>query len=102
MPWTARPGGTLITVVFHFPPFVFHLSSKGGSILAIFSRHIKGKLSPKPFGNRQKYFRGSFQFSILSQSKKYRHFGDLKFNNLGIFQSLKLRISMGKNPSDFS
>jgi len=34
--------------------------------------------------------------SVLSQFKKYRPSGNLKFNNLGIFQSLKLRILMEK------
>jgi len=53
-----------------------------------------------PFGKRQKYFKGSFQFSIvtilLSQFKKYQPSGKLKFSNFGIFQSLKLRILMEK------
>jgi len=34
--------------------------------------------------------------SVLSQFKKYLPSGILKFNNLGIFQSLKLRNLMGK------
>jgi len=33
---------------------------------------------------------------VMSQFKKYRPPGNLKFNYLGIFQSLKLRILMGK------
>jgi len=33
---------------------------------------------------------------VLSQLKKYHPSGNLKFNNLGIFQSLKLRNLMGK------
>jgi len=32
----------------------------------------------------------------LSKFKKYHPSGNLKFNNLGIFQSLKLRNLMGK------
>jgi len=40
--------------------------------------------------------------SVLSQLQKYHPPGNLKFNYLGIFQSLKLRILMGKNPSNFS
>jgi len=32
--------------------------------------------------------------SVLSRFKKYHPSGNLKFNNLGIFQSLKLRILM--------
>jgi len=39
-----------------------------------------------PFGNRQKYFRWSFQFSIVSIKKKYHPSGKPKFNNLSIFQ----------------
>jgi len=46
-----------------------------------------------PFGSRNIYFRGSFQFSIV---KKYHPSGNLKFNYSGIFQSLKLHISMEK------
>jgi len=34
--------------------------------------------------------------SVLSTFKKYHPSGNLKFNNLGIFQSLKLRNLMGK------
>jgi len=36
--------------------------------------------------------------SVLSQFKKYHLPGNPKFNYLGIFHSLKLRISMEKNP----
>jgi len=53
-----------------------------------------------PFGNRQIYFRGSFQ-SALSQFKKYHPSGNLKFNNLGIFQSSKLRILVEKKSFKF-
>jgi len=48
-----------------------------------------------PFGNRKKYFRGSFLFSIVSIKKNHPS-RNLKFYNLGIFQSLKLRILMEK------
>jgi len=51
-----------------------------------------------PFGNGKKYFRGSFQFSILKILKIY-HSGNLKFINLVIFQSFEFRISMEKNPN---
>jgi len=40
--------------------------------------------------------------SVLSQFKKYHPSGNLKLNNLGIFQSLKFRILMEKNPCNFS
>jgi len=49
-----------------------------------------------PLGNRKKYFRGSFS-SALPQFKKDHASGSMKFNNLGIFKSLKLRILVGKN-----
>jgi len=39
--------------------------------------------------------------SVLSQFKKYHPSEDLKFNNLGIAQSLKLRILMEKKSSQF-
>jgi len=45
------------------------------------------------FGNREKYFRGSFQLSIVEIKKKYHPAGNLIFNYLDIFYSLKLRIS---------
>jgi len=48
-----------------------------------------------PFGNRKKYFRGSFSSALL-QFKKYHPSESLKFNNFGIFQSLKLRILVEK------
>ena len=38
----------------------------------------------------------------MSQFKKYHPSENVKFNNLDIFQSLKLRILMRKNPYDFS
>jgi len=34
--------------------------------------------------------------SVFSQLKEYHSSGNQKFNNLGIFQSLKLRISVEK------
>ena len=46
-----------------------------------------------PFGNRKNIFEDLFS-SVLSQIKKYHPPRNLKFNYLGIFQSLKLRISV--------
>jgi len=40
--------------------------------------------------------------SVLSQLKKYHPSGNLKFNYLGIFQSLKLCISLAKSHFNFS
>jgi len=54
-----------------------------------------------PFGKRKKYFRGSFQFSIVT-IKEYHPSGNLTFPYLGIFHGLKLRILTGKNPFNFS
>jgi len=48
-----------------------------------------------PFGNWKIYFRGSFHFSIVT-IKKYHPSGNLKFNNLSVFQSLKLHIFTGE------
>jgi len=54
-----------------------------------------------PFGNRKKNILENLFSSVLSQFK-YHPSGNLKFNDVGIFQSLKLRILEGKNPSNFS
>jgi len=47
-----------------------------------------------PFGNRKKIV--DLFSLVLSEFKKYQPPGNLKFNYLGIFQSLKLRFSMEK------
>jgi len=50
-----------------------------------------------PFGNRKKIFwRISLVSSVLSQFKRHHPSGNLKFNNLDIFPSLKLRNLMAK------
>jgi len=51
--------------------------------------------SAMPFGKRKTYFRGSFQFTIIT-IQKISPPGNMKFNYLCIFQSLKLRISKEK------
>jgi len=48
-----------------------------------------------PFGNRKNILEDLFS-SVLSQFKKYHPSGNLKFNYLGISQSLNLRILMEK------
>jgi len=53
-----------------------------------------------PFGNRKNILEDLFS-SVLSLFKKYHPSGNQKFNNLGIFQSLKLRILVEKNPFNF-
>jgi len=40
--------------------------------------------------------------SVSSHFKQYHRSGDLKYNNLGIFQGFEFRILMEKNPSNFS
>jgi len=50
-----------------------------------------------PFGNRNKNILGELFSLVLPQFKKYHPPGNLNFNNFGIFQSLKLRISMEKS-----
>jgi len=45
-----------------------------------------------PFGKRIKYFKGSFSVQYCHNLKNNHPSGNLKLNNLGIFQSLKLRI----------
>jgi len=50
---------------------------------------------------KKKYFRGSFQFSIVT-IQKISLPGKLKFNYLRISESLKLRISMEKKTFNFS
>jgi len=40
--------------------------------------------------------------SVMPQFKKHHPSGNIKFNNLGTFKSFKLRILMGKKPSNFS
>jgi len=53
-----------------------------------------------PLGTRKNILENLFS-SVLPQFKKYHHSGNPKFNHLGIFQSLKFRILVGKNPSNF-
>jgi len=55
-----------------------------------------------PFGKRKKYFRRSYQFSIVTILEKHHPSRNMKLNNLGNFGSLKLRILMGKKTSNFS
>jgi len=49
-----------------------------------------------PFGNRKKNILEDLFSSVLSQFKKYHPSGNLKFYNLGIIKSLKLRILVKK------
>jgi len=49
-----------------------------------------------PFGNRKENILDDLFSSVLSLFKKYLPSRSLKFKNLGIFQSLKLRILVEK------
>jgi len=49
-----------------------------------------------PLGNRKKNILEDLLSSVLSQFKKYHPSGNLKFNNLDIFQILKLHILIEK------
>jgi len=57
---------------------------------------IINQLPPSDAGRKQKNILEDLFSSVLSQFKKYRLSGNLKFNNLGIFQSLPFRILAGK------
>jgi len=48
-----------------------------------------------PFDNRKKNILWDLCGPVLSEFKKYHTSGNLKFNNVGIFQSSKLLILMG-------
>jgi len=61
-------------------------------------------INPQPPSNavrKKNVFEDLFS-SVWSQLKKYNSSGNLKFNNLDIFQSLKLRILLEKNHFNFS
>jgi len=49
-----------------------------------------------PSGNRKNNILEELFSSVLSQFKRYHPSGNLKIDNLGIFQRLKLRTLMGK------
>ena len=65
---------------------------------------LQGKtLNPLPPSDavrkqKKNHFRSDLFSSVLSQLKKYHPSENRNFNNLGIFQSLKLRNLMGKIP----
>jgi len=54
-----------------------------------------------PFGTEKFILKDIFS-SVLSQFKKYHPYGNIKLNYLDIFQSLKFRILIEKNLSNFS
>jgi len=50
-----------------------------------------------PSGNRKKNILEDLFSSVLTQIKKYHSSRNLKFNYLGVFQSLTLRFLMKKS-----
>jgi len=48
-----------------------------------------------PFGKRKNILEDLFN-AVLSQFKKHHPSGNLKFNNFGLFKSLKFRILLEK------
>jgi len=51
---------------------------------------------------KQFFFLQDLSSSVLSQFRKYRPTGNLKFNYLGIFQSFKIAYFNGKIPFNFA
>jgi len=67
------------------------------SAVTLDNRHYFNPLPPSGAVRQQKKnILEDFFSSVLAQFKKYYSSGNLKFNYLGTFQSLKLRISMEK------
>jgi len=54
-----------------------------------------------PFGNRKNILEDLFGSVSIVLIKKYRSSGNLKFNNLSLFQSLKFRIFMEQKTLQF-
>jgi len=66
-------------------------------LLIVSQNFFFNPLSPSDAGRKQKRNILEDRFSpVLPQLKKYHPSGNLKFNNLDIFQSLKSRILVGK------
>jgi len=63
---------------------------------AFFLTHYRPAM---PFGNRQKNIFEDLFSPVLLQLKKYHPLENLKFNNLSIFENLRLRILVEKNPT---
>jgi len=58
--------------------------------------------TPSDAVRKQIFILEDLSSSVFSPFKKYHPSGNLKLKILGIFQSLKLPISVEKNPSNFS
>jgi len=78
-----------------FSTLVYRHAKRSGATAARGTRPLTHYRPTMPFGNRKIFLEDLFS-SELSQFKKYHPPGNLKFNNLRIFQSLKLRIFMEK------
>jgi len=64
--------------------------------LLVFRINTVNPQPPSDAVRKQTFILEDLFSSVSSQFKKYHPFGNLKLNNLGIFQSLKFRIRMGK------
>jgi len=82
--------------------FVMPLSSSFRFSFLFFPCCIFNAPPPSDTVRKQKLSLEDLFSPALSQFKKYLCSGNLKFNNLGIFQGLKMRILVEKNPSNFS
>jgi len=80
---------------------MFNQESNGIPPFSAMTGKLVNPRPPSDAARKQNYFTGSLQFSIIT-IQKISPPRNLKFCYLGIFQSLKLRISMGKNPFNFS
>jgi len=65
--------------------------------LGIFAYNYLNPLPPSDAVRKQNIILEDLFSSVLSPFKKYHPSGNLKSNNLGIFQSLKLRIFVEKS-----
>jgi len=59
-------------------------------------RKLKSTTAQRCRSETEKFILEDLFRSVLSQFKIYHPFGNLKFNNIRIFQNLKLRYLMGK------
>jgi len=90
--------------LFRFPKFLASVSKVTNlnlkpwlNVELIFRRQcLTHYVSAMPFGNRNINLENIF-ISVFSQFQEYHPSGNVKVNTLGIFQSLKLHVLMGKS-----
>jgi len=87
----------LTKVMFEDTATSFYLTDQPNAIQSQFSRNLHGLTWPSTDQQcrpeTEKHILEDLFSSTLSQLKKYHRSRNLNFNNLGIFQSLKLRTS---------